>query len=630
MCIRAWPCALLLLLALIATALARHEQLIPIYDHEFVTLHLGNPGTSVVFWLRWDADYISVRPSVDLQKVSRSFDPLRSSDTLCLGATVCPRVRLNIGYGSHEDPSEYADVHLPISARNYQGILGLGKRSPVWRHFRYYAYTFSYLALSAKPFGAIGSQQSQGDSLCVAGNFIPAIINGSNVWAQIRLDVDYSFVPYALVEATRTESWRLTLAGSKRTIKIDSALIHEHAFDGTVVSTLRPMTTRIMPNRTALAGKFSASVADVWHADDIIVLGRYFLGAGFVVSGDVLTTQVALSNQWLDRPWLVPSDYVWFYLPFGFFFIIWVFIMMQGTHTARSAQLAFEGLQPPALNLTTARTARLVVLDESGLEAREIPVPRDLRLGRNDDDVPMTLRQLYSGGDSEMSTKSPYYTMWLVLATRLVAGLFSVCVVFGFGFMDQFWRHGFGPYDQAAFGSALIVVLLYGAGIGITSSFPAVGVIWAQCMMLLLIWLAGAFSRFSTEATIAMVLSSGAATAFSTKQFFDMVMGDTPPARLYARPLWRRLAWIVISVLQMAWWIWICLFYTVPSICDYYNYVGDRGKWVVGASLVFPIMYWVRKRRSAQFANDVAVHFSVLARLGRIRAWLDSQMPASA
>ncbi len=616
---------LVALLAAIALVGARHEQLIPIYDQEFVTLHVGNPGTSVVFWLRWDASYISIRPSVDLQKFSRSFDPLGSKDSLCFRGSFCPRVRLNVGYAPHENVAQYADTHLPISAHNYQGILGLGQGSPVWNHFRYYAYTFSYLTLSARPFGAIKKQQSDASAICIAGNFAPAAIDGAKVWAQVRLDIDYSFVPYKLVQATQTDSWRLNLMGSKRTIKIDSNLIHEHAFDGTTISTLRPMSTRIFPNHTGVASKLSASASEEWQAGDVIILGRYFLGAGFVVSADVLTSQVVLTNQWLDRPWLVPSDYVWLYVPFVILLVFWMFVMMHSSHVARSAQSAYEGLQLPALNLASAGSAVLVHLDENGVGASETPVPKNLRIGKTDEDVPLTLRQLYSGGDSEMSPSSPYYTMWLVFATRLVAALFSVCIVFGFGFMDQFWRYGFDAYDRAAFASALAVLGLYGAGIGVVHQFSAIGVIWGQCMLLLMIWLAGALSRFSTSATIAMVLGSGAATAFATKQFVDLLMGDLWPRRSYARPLYRRLVWIFISAIHASWWLWICLFYTVPSICKYYDYVDSQAKWAVGAFMAFPVIYWVRKARAAQFAIDTSVYFSVLARQGRIRAWLDAQ-----
>lgn len=621
----AWTGALLVLLAAIAAADSLHEQFIPIYDQEFVTLHVGNPGTSVVFWLRWDADYISIRPSVDLQKFSRSFDPATSKDGLCFGGSFCPRVRLNVGYAPHENVQQYADVHLPISAHNYQGILGLGKKSPVWAQFRYYAYTFNYLVLSSRPFGAIKKLQGDSNSLGVAGNFIPATINGSNVWAQVRLDIDYSFVPYQLVEATQTESWRLNLMGSKRTIKIDSNLIHEHAFDGTLISTLRPMSTRILPNRTSVANKLSATAAEAWQASDVIILGRYFLGPGFVVSGDVRTTQVALSNRWIDRPWLVPSDYVWFYVPICSLLIFWVFVMMHSSHVARSAQAAYEGLQLPPLTLANAQSAALVYLDEDGVGARETPVPKDLRIGKTDEDVPIAVRQLYSGGDSEMSPKSPYYSLWLVFATRLVAALFSVCVIFGFGFMEQFWRYGFDAYDRAAFASALAMLALYGIGIGSVHELPAVGVIWAQCMLMLMIWLAGALSRFSTSATLAMILGSTTAASFALKQFVDLAMGDLWPARSYARPLYRRLIWTVIAAIHTAWWVWICLFYTIPSICSYYNYVDDRSRWAVGAFMAFPVLYWVRKARTAQFAVDAAVYFSVLARQGRIRAWLDSQ-----
>ncbi len=616
-----WPLGVVLLAA-IGACWASSEHLIPIYDQEFVTLHVGSPGASVVFWLRWDASYISIRPSMDLQKFSRSYDPVSRTDRLCFSDHGCPRIRLNFGYGPHENVVEYADVHLPIAARNYHGILGLGPGSPVWKHFRYYSYTFNFLALSSKPFGAIARQRGEGDSLCVAGNFIPATINGSDVWAQVRLDIDYSFVPYPLAEATKSHSWRLSVMGSRREIKIDSNLIHERAYDGTVVSTLRPMSTRIMPNRSALSAVLSKDVSEEWHGNDIIVLGRYFFGPGFIVSGDVLSQQVVLSTQWIDRPWIVPSDYLPFYAVFVFLLVVWIFIMMQGSIMARNAAYIYDRLYTPQPNFGPANPAVLVGLFDAG--AHEIPIPENLRLRNIDADIPDLVRQFNVGDDTEMSFRSAHYTGWLVFFSRLTAAVFSCCIIFGFGFMDQFWRYGFSDYDRAAFGSALVMLALYAAGIGNTTTMPATCIIWGQAMVLLQMWLAAGMSRFATGANIIMVVSSAVAAAYSTKQFIDAALGDLWPEKIYSRPAYRRIIWAVVTFVPAAWWWWICMFYSIPSICAYYGYVNDSAKWAVGALAAFPVIYWVKKARAAQFAINASLLFGVMARWHKIMASLRS------
>ena len=260
--ILSWLAFLLVLLSCCGRGCFGHNSHVAlnIRDGEFVSLHVGAPGTDVVFWLRWDSDYISVMHETELGRASRTvtLDPAPPSEILCFGRR-CQRLPIVWGRNKAELLSMNANSRhpqlFPVAITNYRGVLGLGPQSPVWRIFRYYSYDSRTLVLSNEPLGAlIGASAAAVTTQGLLGqNFVPLAINGVRQWAQLRLDIDYTFMPYSLAASASTPTWRLELpagAGGRRTnvLRIDRAHFVAAGSDGFAVSLVRPIGQPYVPS----------------------------------------------------------------------------------------------------------------------------------------------------------------------------------------------------------------------------------------------------------------------------------------------------------------------------------------------------------------------------------------------
>lgn len=606
-----WIVGLLLLVAYFSestNARSSGAQVLDVHENEFVSLHVGYPGTSITFLIRWDINDVYIMPSTELSRFSRTYSDTSNTkpaaagggitDIVCFGIE-CIRTRLALTYGLPSNPDMF---HLGLTLSNYKGILGLGTRSPIWEHFRYYSYNSQELVLSHLPIGLLQNEGAM--EYCVAGNYVPISLDSRRYWALVDMSTDYSFLPVWLVgappgsgavDSTAIKArphWKLGLFNGKYSVRIDRALIHEATNDGVVVSTLRPMSSRVVSNRAARVNALN-QILPGWNGTDIVVLGRYFLSAGFTVYSDTLSGQTALSLHWMHKPWLVRFDYQWLYAVFIGLLYIWIFVLQESVdYSAAVAYTLKFAQQDRALSFSTDPAAFPVVF-------------------------PTALKTAHTWSLTRTSHRNLDFVGALSFGTQLAVVAFLCSIIYGYGFMHQFWRHHFDAHDHAAIYSSLAMALIHVASAGAMDVLPSTSVIWGQNVCLICIWLLGMMDRFSFGAVIVMLLASGWGATYAIQQFSDLMIGRIWPSSVYTGSVPRRLFWTVVLGTIAAWWAWIFAFYTIPLIVRNWqpSRPSDWGLSLIALAIVVSIAY---RNISREFSVRSNLRITTLIALNEI------------
>lgn len=589
-------------------------QVLDVRENEFVSLHVGYPGTAIVFLLRWDLNNIYVMPNTELSRYSRTYSDLSSlpggssSDMFCFGLE-CARTPFILSYSM---PGANSMFHMDLSLTNYKGVLGMGPQSPIWTHFRYFSYSAQELILSHMPIGRLHTENSPID--CIAGSYVPMSLDSVHYWALIDMTTDYSFLPAWLVGAppatngVRTTSiqpkshWKMELFDGRYSIRIDRALIHEATNDGVTVSTLRPITSKVMLNRAARVSALNELLPG-WNGTDLVVLGRYFLSAGFTVSSDVLSGQTSLSLHWIHRPWLLRMDYRWFYAIFFSLLYMWIFVMQDSVDSV-------------AANSNALKFGQLDKSLDTSTDATAFPVT-----------FPSSLRTAERWSVTRTSHRNEDFVFSLAFVTQLACISLVCIIIYGYGGIHLFWRHHFNAHDKAAVYSALAMILVQAGAAPLVSSFPSTSVILVQNAMLLGVWLVSMVDRFSYCSVIFLILSSGWAATYAIQQFIDLMFNRMWPSIMYTSSYVRKLGWALLLGLMAAWWTWIFAFYTIPLVIGNWQ-PAHPSEWAFSLLCVAIVISTACRNISREFAvrsalrmtTTVAIHQTNIKLLELIRA----------
>jgi hypothetical protein len=611
---RPLPLVLVLLLCGVAYA-GPDEHALMVSDAEFVTLHVGGyPGADLVFWVRWDSDDVIVHPDAELHRYSRTLAQNalgQASDMVCFGSR-CVRMPLAVGYAPAEagalDPA--LQLSLPISG--HKGVLGLGRRSPVWDHFRYYKFNANELVLSSRrPVQDGPSYDLVRRSMITAQqlNYVPFELDGTRLWAQLRLDVDYVFVPHAaLVTATALRDkhyWTMRVYDTEDGHRVRGRfnLDREHnratVRDGTQLNIVRPFGRALVmmsSARAAQAAELSATTNDTWTASEVAVLGRALLVRGFSVFGDALTHQLTVQVHWSSRAAVDASQFWPYYLPLGVLLFVWIFVVQDSAKEHQEALVPAHAGRPYDVPAGSA-----LFVDDRGdhdHDHRSKSKPKRDRADRELQDLqaelvgpadrvlsappmPPDIMQAARRASTRASYRNPHFIQWLLLATELCVIIFLTSLLFGLGFLDQFWRHGFDAYHQAALYSCFLMIYAQLVLANMVATHPEMAAVFGQNALLLCLWLLAAMERSDGSSAAIMVLTAGWTAQYALAQLAAFCTGVLWPIKAYTRTFLHRAAFGAVLTIAAAFSVWFFSFFTVTSVAEQWDPEDPLG-WIFG------------------------------------------------
>lgn len=523
---------LAVLAALVAAAAAAS---MPLVDGEFVSLHVGVPGTKLWFWVRTDVAYVAVLPTAELRSYSRSWTD-DGTDIVCAGRE-CARVRMAIdAVPPPPDPS----LRIPVPARNYDGVLGLAPGSPVFAAWPYWRIGDRSLTLMTAntplPHRAHRRAQEYPDG------WVPVRVAGEPAWAQLDLRTDYTAVPYAV--ARTQQRWRLDVmdaAGTKRVARVMVApwLFVDSSADGSRVHAIR--TAHTLPNATP-----AAVATRGWTANTTVVLGRRLLQAGFTVQTDTLTGRVWLACDWQVAPLVRNIEFILLLLVLIPLDILWVYTIYDSVDYVRRIDILTIP-PPPAGNLRLRGASY------------DVPVPWGVL---RPPDMPMALMPTQTPV-TMLSHRHTGYAAAITIATQFAWVLVVLTILLGLGEHNYFWHDTWSGYDAAAVYSTMGVSGAAAAALWLLPAYPVVVAGWGDSVVLMLLWLVAAGRPFVPANSFVMLITSATVAASALKHALLVCTGRLWPIASYRRHWW---LWVPVLCVGAAWSLWIYAFYTVRLI----------------------------------------------------------------
>lgn len=596
---------LLVVVAVAATAPPQQSRVVvPILQGEFVRLHVGYPGVDVDFWLRWDLSDIYVLPQVGLPTRSRSYTD-DSSDVVCFGS-VCRLMPVTV---DAYPPSPRVDTAVPIPVTGYTGVLGLGAGSPVWTVFLHYRVSARELSLMR----TVPPRPPHATVVAVNGNLLALRLEGRAYWAEMRMDSDYTEVPFAL--STRADRWRMELFSPSTgrrlaRINVPPRRFEEPALDGAMVSSLRPNR---QANNTARVHRYNSLVTAEgggggWNGTGIVVLGRLFLMSGFSLQHNVVTGETLVSCEWAHEPIILEPDYLGWYALVMPLLVLWVYGIVESVdYASRVAQIEFP--TPPEGTAVLRLGTTDIPLPPATLVPP--PPPRGIAYGPR----PLSL----------ISYRHAGFRRALVVVTQLTAVLLVLTAVLGYAWRHSFWFETYDTYDAVATYSTAAMMLLFAGGAASVQLTPSTSAMWGANAMWLALWLLGSINPYASANGMMMLLSGGAVAVMNTMQLGQFVLGRLWPwDEVYARA---PLVWLALLGWSTAWSLWQFAFYTVVEQTLVWR-ADHPGVWALavlaGGGVVFIAGYLVSRRELIRIGVRSAacdwMHAQTVAMVEKIRA----------
>lgn len=194
-------CVAVLLLLCCCCCAATSPVRLELHDSEFVWLHVGYPGDTLPFLVRWDVAAVYVPADSASRLTSQSYSRATASDMVCF-ETECVRMPLQTYAG---DPAPAVAEPDMFALSGHSGVLGLGAGSPVRQLFPWiYADAATLLLYRQQPAAPRHALLADGNATLT--------LNGEPVALAVDLARCYSLAPRAAAEAHR---WRLA-AGAVR------------------------------------------------------------------------------------------------------------------------------------------------------------------------------------------------------------------------------------------------------------------------------------------------------------------------------------------------------------------------------------------------------------------------------
>jgi hypothetical protein len=547
------------LLALVAVVAAAAASM-PLIDGEFVSLHVGVPGTQLWFWVRTDVAYVTVLPTAELRTFSRSWTA-DGTDIVCAG-THCARMRIAI---DADAPPPDPGLRLPVPARNYDGILGLGAGSPVfavWPFWRISDRTLTLMTTNAPMPARHGRRVQQ-----YPDAWVPARLGGTAAWARIDLAIDYTLVPWPL--ATARHRWPLDILNANGTRRVSRTMVAPWLFadtaaDGSQLHAIRPI-------RTAPTAAAPAAAERQWTGNATVVLGRRMLQAGYVVQTDTLSGRMWLGCDWQAAPMMRTIDLMVLLLLLLPLDILWVYAIYDSVDFVRRIAMLTPPPPPPGqMWLRTAAADRAVPW--GALHPPALPLPLTPTVG------PVSVLSYRHGG----------FAAALTLATQLAWALVVLTIVLGFGNSNYYWHDTWDAYDAVAVYSTMGVSGVAAGALWLLPHYPAMVAGWGDSVVLLLMWLLAAGRPFVPAHSFIMLLTSAAVAASALKHAVLLPLGRLWPAPAYAAGWW---LWLGVLVAAAAWSVWLFAFYTVRLVTLSW-YIHTDAAWAM-CSMALVVLFFM-------------------------------------
>jgi hypothetical protein len=309
---------LLFALLLITVAAAQDTLLLPVYEQQYVTLYVGSRQREVVMRLRWDLDELVLYTPPQPSEYSTSFwQDSKSCDAGCRGSEVfylgSQQLQLQVLYAPQGalwqlDPLDTSQ-HI-----THHGLLPMGLRSPLWRHWHSWTWSRLFLQLGGTVQDALRHtapvvQVREGtlrgcwaDDRCVA--------------VSLRPQQDYSFASIDTYTAwLQDESWSLRVWNNE-SLEEDELMLH----------------------MDALASDYNGMVTDQLYlglpdaAQEELQLGLMHL-SGWILSYDVVAQQLWLAAlpSWFVRE----QDYLLLVVGVMVLLVVWYPGVYEHIHVAR-------------------------------------------------------------------------------------------------------------------------------------------------------------------------------------------------------------------------------------------------------------------------------------------------------
>lgn len=546
----------LVLLLVLTTCAWAHDITLPVIKGEFVSLRIGYPFQTFTFMLRWDLDDIYLFSSFDLLDMSQTYtkdDDYHYTDLICLDQ--CIRLPIVTSYS----PPENTDKRVETFAEGFDGALGLGSRSPIWSHFRWYEFNGKQLRLTDKNPIRREAFQSNVDGIFQGKLITHKERRDCNI--SVDLSSDFTEMPFRLQHSALRHQW---------TIKLYDAVDAEDKTHMTIM----PEMTKAIDRRNVAVDTIRA--LHVRTNQTQVILGRLVLQQ-FVVARDVRTRQIWLASHAKDFSLYEGVDYEGLFIPLIIFLVLWVL----GVYESADRFNRFEEARIPE---HSKGRLRLHLKDAPGLGPIDVWSQYVFQ------------EKLQTKEEKEFLSYIPVVSFrhhnfipFFVLVTQVTTLFVLLIVLFGFGFELSFKHFEWSTEDRFALYSASSVALLCAMALSarLVLLVPTIGSFLASTALSLCIWILSSLYPFETTNTFLMLCSS-AFVAIRWAEALHMVLTDSLyPVGVVKQRKW---LWAGLILLLALWSAYLFSFYTVPFVIQQRNQSEIEAYMTGAASLIFIVL----------------------------------------
>lgn len=537
------------LLFLLATCSWAHDITLPVIKGEFVSLRIGYPFQTFTFMLRWDLDDIYLFSSFNLMDMSQTYtneDDYHFTDLICLDE--CMRMPIMTGY----TPPENTDKRVETFAEGFDGALGLGRRSPIWSHFRWYEFNGKQLRLTNKNPIPHNAYQSDLDGIFRGKLITHKEKRDCNI--SVDLSSDFTEMPFRLQHSALRHEW---------TIKLYDALDE----DDKTHMTIMPEMTKAIDRRNVAVNTIRALRMRTNQTQ--IILGRLVLQQ-FVVARDVQTQQIWLASHAKDFSLYEGIDYEGLFIPLVIFLVLWIL----GVYESADRFNRFEEARIPE---HSRGRLRVKLKGARGLGAVDVWSQHVFQ-----EKLQTKEEKEFLGYIPVVSFRHHNFIPFFVLVTQVSTLFVLMIVLFGFGFELSFKHFEWSTEDRFALYSTCLVALFSALSLSarLVLVIPTVGSFLASTSMSLCIWILSSLYPFETI-NIFMMLVSSAFVAIRWAEALHMVLTDSLyPVGKVKQHKW---LWIGLILFLALWSSYLFAFYTVPFIIQQNNQ-GQEEAYITGAA----------------------------------------------
>lgn len=559
---------LLLVVVCVGVYAAGDSVTLPLVDGEFVWLHVGYPGMDVAFWVRWDLDYSVLSMQVDIRAASRSWSAASMTDVVCFGA-ICKRMQFaTVDYIAY--PEIPANL-LPTPVRGYNGLLGLGRRSPVWSIFPYYRLSARSLVLMRRALPPLAHATHY------PGGVVPMRVSGTPVLATIDLGTDYTSFPWPVAggAASEADRWRVDIYspnGTRRATRV-SLPVWYYRYEAQHLHAIRPSDN--LPTIADVVAE--SSTAPRWN--HTAVLGRTLVQSGFVVQQSGMGVGGAwVACDWTTVPLVTQIDYLTWFLVLLPLTMLWLCAIADSVDYAARVDALQAPLPPAANRLRLQNGVDFVIAQPARFE---LPAPL------NHGVEPVAL----------LSFRHTGFATALTLVTQFTFTAAMLTVVLGFGWTSQFWASTFSTQDSVAVYSSAGVAAALCPTLWMLDAWPMTTAAFGDAVVLLAIWMMASVFPFGSANSMVMLLTSAGVAIYAVQLFVQLVLKRLWPWNAYRSRAWA--LWALPLLAFAIWAVWLFAFYSVVLVTLAWRQ-EHPGVWALASFAAVLVVFVVHRNLAVQ------------------------------